>query len=339
MNRLAVVGALCVAAIAAAQPKGNCVRLGTPIAVPPNAVSTSVDADQPPSRQSTPDTAVLDVQVPKMYFDAGEPVVLTTLLHTKGGAPLDGGQMDVEDQVVSGPLDHDEQPKGRKYGKATGKGQHQAALDNSPGEHHVIVSRDAVGAHGNSVHRAVAATYVVATGEITFLDVTSVHPVGNLLVVALKARSPEGGIFTITATIASGPIAVARAGTLATVPPGVSTVELPFEQQDIVEPGPYRLVDVTATGGNGTGLAAAPHNVGGPFQAAHADHEPEPARNEEGALVGGPYGPGPDFSQPPPTPEIVEPAPVVIPRWPEGEPVDLSDGPPPPPKPGPQVLQ
>lgn len=320
-GRLVGIGVLC-AAIALAQPKGNCVRLGTPLGNP-NAgvpISVGIAADQPPGHQPSPDTVVLDVQLPKMYFDAGEPVVLTTHLHTRGGVDMDGGDMAVDDSVVAGPMDHDEQQKGRKHGQAKGNGQHQAALDNSPGEHNLTVWRDAVDAHGNSVHQAVAGFYVVATGEITFLDVGSVHPVGDLLVVELKARS-TGGVFVVSATLASGPIAVARAETQVQLSPGKATIELPFAKADIVEAGPYRLVDVMAHGGMGLGMAAAPHDIGEPFQAAHADHEPEPLRNEEGALVGGPYGPAPDLQ--PPSPPVPDPQPLsVIPTPPAewGEP-------------------
>lgn len=328
MKRLVLgIAVVCVAAIAGAQPKGNSVRLGVPLNMPTNTVSVAVDGDQPPGTQSTPDTGVLDVQLPKLIYDAGETVVLTTHLHTRGGADLDGGDMDVDDQVVLGVMDRDQKQKPRRHGQRKGKGQHAVVLDNSPGEHRLVVSANALDKHGTSVHRAAAASYTVATGELQFLDVGSVHPVGNLLVVEIKVRAPQGGSFGISATIASGPIAVARADTWADLKPGVSIIELPFAQANIVEAGPYRLVDVTATGGaseGGPAIVAVRDTLGRPFQAAHADHEPEPSRNEEGAYVGiGPVSPAADpNAQPPPPPE---PAPVVIPDWPEGEPV-WSDG-------------
>lgn len=317
MNRL--IGGLavvCVAALAAAQPKGNSVRLGVPLATPSNTVSVAIDGDHPDGARTSHDTAVLDVYLAKLYYDAGEPVVLTTHLHTLGGADLDAGQLDVDDQVTAGPMDEEQQQQARRHGQAVGRGRQQVTLDNRPGEHHLSVFQDTVDAHGDSVHRAVAAYYVVATGELTVLDVGSVHPVGDRLIVELKVHS-TGGIFTVSATLASGPIAVAQAATQVTLTPGPATVALPFAQQDIVEPGPYRLVNVTAYGGRGLGLAAAPHDVGRRFQAAHAAHEPAPVRDESGAIVG--TGPRP-LALPAPAPPP-EPAPVVIPEWPQGEPV------------------
>jgi hypothetical protein len=283
------------------------VRLGTPLVQLNTTVSVAVDPDQPPGAAST-DTAVLDTQLPKLFYDAGEPVVLTTHLHTRGGADVDGGTVEVDDQVVAGVMDQARPGKQRQKGQRRGRGRHSVVLDNSPGEHQIVVTTDAVDAHGNSVHRAVAQTYTVASGELRFLDVGSVHPEGSKLAVPLKVVSPQGGIFSISATLASGSTAVARAENLVTVPPGASTVAVYFEQSDIVEPGPYRLVDVSAQGGGDTSptLAAAPHDVGKPFWAAHAAGEPPPRYNEDGHLAGGPYGRGPDFSQPPPTPDVAQ---------------------------------
>jgi hypothetical protein len=313
MNRWIIIGLVCVAAIAGAQPKGNCVRLGVPLSTPSNVVSVTADPNTP-GRQSSPDDVVLDVQLPKLYFDAGEAVTLTAHLHTRGGTDIDTADVAVEDEVRAGPLEQGAS-KGRRKGRAQGHGRHAVSLDTSPGEHYVIVYADAV-VNGTSVHRGVQTTYLIATGHLRFLDVGSPHPVGELLVVPLNVVAPHGGDFVIAATIASGQTAVAQATTQVTLEPGASTVELPFAQQDMVEPGPYRLVDVKAHGGESGGLVAVPQAVGQPFQAAHADHEPPFQRNEEGAYV----GVGPRFD-PAAVPAMeATPGTVEIPRWPEGYP-------------------
>ena len=328
MKRVIAGMVICAATIAGAQPKGSSVRLGAPLSTLTATVSSAVDPERPSAKQSSSDTAVLDVSLPKLFFDASEPVTLTAHLHTRGGADIDGADVAVDDQVRAGPMEQDE-PKPRRKGLAKGKGRYAVPLDNAPGEHHAIVFVDAV-VNGNSVHRGVATSYTVASGELRFLDIGSPQPLGSLLVIPLKVVAPLGGIFTISATIASGQTAVARADTMATLKPGAATVELPFAQQDIVEPGPYRLVNVTANGGANGGLVAGPCDVGQPFQAAHAAHEPPPLRNEYGEIV----GVGPKFD-PNAIPPLPTPAPVVIPE-PEGEPV-YPDGSPRPP--GPVILE
>jgi len=302
---------VCVVASGVAAQQGNSVRLGAPLAPPPtNDIASMVDMDQPPGSTSSPDTAVLDVHLPKLYYDAGEPVVLDTHLHTRGGADIDGGTLTVEDTVQTDIMDHesDRNPGKRYTGAKKGRGHYGVALSNQPGEHHLIVSTDAVDRYGNSVHRAVATYYVVANGTIKVLDVGSPQPRGTLLVVPLTVVAPGGGQFHVSATIASGTIAVARSETLVTVKPGASTIEMPFAQQDIVEPGPYRIVNVTVQ--QDGALAFGPHDVGGLFQAAHARGEPPRRYTDDGALAGGPYGSPPDFSPPPPTPAIPEPQPL-----------------------------
>jgi len=302
-----------VGALALAEPgKGNSVRLGTPLAKPNTTVIGVVDPDQPGQPVST-DSIMFDAQLSKLIYDAGETVTLTTHLHTRGGTDLDGGTVSVDDRVSEGPMDHDHSDN-RQHGKAKGHGQHAVILDNSAGEHHLTVSTDAVDHRGNPVHRSVGQFYVVATGDLRFLDVGTVHPEGTKLVVPLKVVSPKGGIFVISATLATDTVAVARAENQVTLEPGASTVAVYFEQSDIVEPGPYRLVEVSAQGSGETSpnFAAAPHDIGAPFQASHAQGEPPPHRDEDGHLVGGPYGSGPDLSQPPPTEVIPAPVPGHI---------------------------
>ena len=298
MQRLIVgIGVLCAAAIAVAQ---HSVRVGSPLEHPnlPNTISNSADADQPPGHQSSPDTVVLEAQLPKRYFDAGEQVILTTHLHTRGGADVDGGDVQVDDQVAADAMDPDRRHLSPRKGQAKGKGQHQVVLDNSPGDHYLTVQTSALDRHGNSIHRATADFYTVATGEIRFIDIGTPHPVGSALVVPLKAVSPKGGSFNVSATLASGETAVARADTFVNLKSGATTIDLYFQQSDIVEPGPYRLANVTATGGNAgpAAFAAVPHDVGQTFQAAHAAGEPPPHRNEQGEFVGGPYGPPADVA-------------------------------------------
>jgi hypothetical protein len=335
MNHRVTIGiaVICVATLAAAQPKGNSVRVGAPLSMSPTTVTVAADAGQPPGRQSTPDTVVLDVDKPKLQYDAGETVLLSTHLHTQGGADLDG-DVAVDDDATTGPMDSSPKHKPRRHGVAKAKGRQHVTLDNSPGEHRLIVWADTVDSHGNSVHRAAADYYVVSTGEMQLLDVGRVHPVGDLLVVELKVKVKGQGVavFDVQATLASGAIAVAQAGTEVTLGPGPATIELPFAQRDIVEPGPYRLVNVTVTGGSGEapGLVAAPRDVGKPFQAKHADHEPDQPRNADGELV----GTGRDVADlhAPPPPDQEPPAAVIPPLPPEyGYPVDLNNGPPQPP--------
>lgn len=329
MKPLVVGMVSCVAAVAYAQHGGNCVRLGTPLTPP--GVAASIDTD-PAERQAT--DAVLDVSMPKLYYDAGEPVILDTHLRTRHGGDLDGGAVTVDDQQVTvDALDRGHPGKQKQKGQARGHGRHAASLDNAPGTHSVVVSATGRDATGHLVRRGRALTYVVATGEIQFLDVTAVRPVGDALAVTLKVKTRDEGIFTISATLASGSTAVAEATRQVTIEhPGVSTVDLYFQQSDIVEPGPYRLVNVTANGGaaGAAALAAAPHDVGRLFTAAHAAHEPEPHRNDEGALVGGPYGPAPGPEAAAPIPEAADPLSVIPPPPTEfGEPYvpDARDAP------------
>jgi hypothetical protein len=304
MNRIICI-AICVVASLAMAQQGSSVRVGGPLTPPPaNDISSAVDMDQPPEAVSSSDTAVLDVHLPKLYYDAGDAVVLDTHLHTRGGADLDGATLTVEDTVRGGVMDTN-RPEPKHYkGNAKGHGHYQAALSNEPGQHYLIVSTDAI-YRGNSTHRAVASSYVVATGSINVLGIGDPEPRGALLVVPLKVVAPHGGAFEVSATIASGNTAVARADTHAVLENGAGVVELPFAQQDIVEPGPYRIVGVTIQE-DGT-LAYGPHDVSGSFEAAHANGEPPKRYTDDGALAGGPYGPTPDFSQPPPTPVIPEP--------------------------------
>lgn len=329
MNRVTIgIAVICVATLAAAQPKGNSVRIGAPLSAPPTTVTVAADANQPPGRQSTSDTVVLDVDKPKLQYDAGETVLLSTHLHTKGGDELDG-DVAVDDDATAGPMDSTPKRKPRRHGLAKGRGHQQVTLDNSPGEHHLIVWADTVDRHGDSVHRAAADYYVVSTGEMQLLDVGRVHPVGDLLVVELnvQVKGQVGAVFDVQATLASGNIAVAQAGTQVTLGPGAATIELPFAQRDIVEPGPYRLVNVTVTGGGGEtpGLVAAPRNVGQPFQAKHADREPDQPRGPDGERVGTGRDVA-DLNAPPP-PDPAPPAAVIPPLPPEyGYPVDLNAG-------------
>jgi hypothetical protein len=329
MKSLIVGIAVWAASVALAQHGGNCVRLGTPLL---HQASVAASIDTNPAEQAT--DAVLEVSLPKVYYDAGEPVLLDTHLRTRRGGDLDGGDVTVDDQHVNAdPFDLGHPGKQKQKGQARGHGRHTVSLDNAPGMHSIIVNEAGRDGSGHPIKRGYPLTYVVATGELQFLDVTGTRPVDDALAVTLKVKTRAEGIFTISATLASGSTAVAEATRQVTIDhPGVSTVDLFFQTADIVEPGPYRLVNVLANGGD-TGpaaLAAAPHDVGRSFNAAHADHEPAPLRNEEGALIGGPYGPVPD--SPAEASAIEEPGPndplsVVPPPPPEfGEPYIPPDG-------------
>jgi hypothetical protein len=316
MKRLVVGAVVGVAALAVAQPKGNCVRLGTPLAPPaPTLVSVGGEAGQ-----LSPSTVVLDATLPQLVFDAQDAPTLTVHLHTRGGQDLDGADVAVDDTMRAGPMEADVTVPRRK-GLAAAHGRSTVALDATPGEHHVAVYADVV-VDGGSVHRGAALSYVVASGELRFVSAGDPHVVGDRLVVPVKVVAPQGGDFMVSATIASGQVAVARSETMVNLGPGAATVELPFAQSDIVEPGPYRLVNVTASGGANGGIVATPRDLGGTFEAAHADHEPGYLRNDEGAVVG--VGPRWDPAKMPPgeAPATgrVLPVPPGEPVWPDGSP-------------------
>jgi hypothetical protein len=266
MNRLMTTIVMLSAAAVAAQT----VRLGQPLSVvrqPPPVVSAAADLGQPPPGATSEDDGVLEVGLPKGSFDAGEAVPLTVRLHTRGGADLHP-TVEVEDFYQIGQMDRGTQGPRRKG----------TQLDNRPGIHNVTVWADAVDAHGNSVHRGAIISYEVATGDLRFVDVGGVHPAGPVLVVPLKVVAPRGGTFTISGILATATTAVARAETHGDLQGGAATVELRFRLADIYESGPYHLTNVFATGTNEGGpmLAAAPQDVGRPFQAPHVQGEPPP---------------------------------------------------------------
>lgn len=261
------------------------------------AVAVAVDGDQPPDSQGD---AVLEVQLPKAHFDAGEVPTLGVRMHTRGGKDL-RPSVEVEDLYQAGIMDRGK-PGPRRKG---------TALDNRPGDHSVTVWADALDEHGNSVHRATVISYSVATGDLKFIDVGSVHPAGPMLVVPLKVVAPHGGVFVLSGVLATATTAVARADTTADLKPGVSTVELRFALAHIYEAGPYHLTNVFASITNEVGatLAAAPQDVGGPFQAPHVNAAPPP------------LPPTPDFSGPPPPPFSPTPIPPGMNPVPPAAPV------------------
>ncbi len=239
--------------------------------------------------QSPAADPVFDVTLPKQDFDAGEPITLTTHLHTLAGADIDGGTVTIVDR------DKSLRERSRAKGQAQGHGRHTLLLDTTPGEHTIIVESDAV-VSGQSVHRATTHFYVVADGTVKVIGIDKVSTTaGGLVIVPVKVVSRARGHLTLAGVLAAGGTAVAQAQVGVQLDKGASTVPLTFQLADLVEPGPYRLVDVTASIGIGVAddvLAAAPGTVGQPFNVAGSGHghAPPPLTNERGEVVGGPYG-------------------------------------------------
>jgi hypothetical protein len=309
---IAVSIAFCASAAVA-----QCVRIGAPLSgfSQDGSITADSDPDQlgavPASPVADP---VLDISLPKLMFDAGDPVVLATHLHTRAGTDVDGGDVTVIDQFSKSNDPHTQFKKPMK-GQAQGHGKHAIVLDNAPGEHFLTVSSDAV-INGNSVHRAIGYSYVVSTGSVKFIDVGTPRSEGESFIVPLKVicTKPGGEYAFISAVLASGQTAVARSDVGVNLKPGASTVDMPFNYADLVESGPYRLVEVFARESDpmlGPQLAAAPRAVGKPFDGLRAGtgHEPtgegsmDSVRRNAPPIVPTPYGQGdteiaPDSLQP-----------------------------------------
>lgn len=321
MNRMYLVGVALAAAVAAQAQVTSSVtgRVGTPLTQGATTITGSVDPQAAlAGNQSPAADPVLDVSLPKQDFEPGETIVLTTHLHTRAGADVDG---DVHVMDTTARNDGHTQMKQHPMVKAQpkGHGRHTVVLDNTPGEHTIAVESDAV-VNGNSLHRMTSHYYVVATGKVKVLGVDKVSTtVDGMLVVPVKVVSTEREYVSVQGVLASGNTAVAQAKVGVQLDKGATTVPLTFRLADLVEPGPYRLVNVVAMMGSDLGpeLAAAPGTVGQPFNVAGGGHghEPPPLRNERGEVVGGPYG---DPNTPPvdafaPRPEDDPPQPRQLP--------------------------
>jgi hypothetical protein len=137
-----------------------------------------------------------------------------------------------------------------------------------------------------------------------FVDVGTPRSEGESFIVPLKVicTKPGGEYAYISAVLASRDTAVARCDVGVNLKAGASTVELPFNYADLVESGPYRLVEVFARQSDpmlGPQLAAAPRAVGKPFDGLRAGtgHEPpgevmDSVRNNAPLVVPTPYGEG-----------------------------------------------
>ena len=319
MNRMYLIGVVLVAAVAAPAQVTSSVtgRVGTPLTQGATTITGSVDPQAAlAGNQSPAADPVLDVSLPKQDFEPGELIVLSTHVHTLGGADVDGDVYVQDTTTLSGG-------KRRLHpsvkAQTKGRGRHTLVLDNTPGEHMLGINSDAV-IGGNSVHRTTSHYYVVATGKVKVLGIDKVSTTANgMVVVPVKVVSTEREYVSVQGVLASGNTAVAQAKVGVQLDKGATTVPLTFRLADLVEPGPYRLVNVVAMMGSDLGpeLAAAPGAVGQPFNVAGGGHghEPPPLRNERGEVVGGPYG---DPNTPPvdafaPRPEDAPPQPPQLP--------------------------
>lgn len=229
---IAVVG-LCAVAQAGETPHATTTRVGAPVTTPQLTITDYTGMDAPPPGTSPSGDPQFDVSLPKQVYDAGEPVVLTTHLHGRTG-DIDGGTVIVED-------DH---ARGNAHGQAKGKGRHAATLDTTPGEHFLTVSSDAV-IDGTSVHRAASHHYVVANGHVKIVTVGAPHVSADALLVPLTMVSKPGGWVNVSATLTTATTVVARTELGLHLDKGTTVVDVPFPHADLVEPGPYQLVDVT----------------------------------------------------------------------------------------------
>jgi len=280
---LMVVGACALAYAAPTVLSATTTRLGGPLADldPQLTVSDAVGNGQDPAqRTSPPGDPVLDVSLPKQLYNAGEPVVLTTHLHGAAG-DIDGAVITVEDAHGLSGDTRAHYPDTVRHGQAVGQGRHTTQLDTTPGEHVITVSADAV-VNGNSVHRSTTHAYTVADGHVKVIDVgTPYVTTDDVLHVPLKLVCTAGTAWVkVSAVLASGPTAVARADVSANVQAGAAVVDLPYRHADLVEPGPYRIVRVVVEDSDermGPQLAAAADAVGQPFNVALAPTGREPA--------------------------------------------------------------
>lgn len=302
MNRFLIVGAVLCCAVAARANEAPRVtmsttgRIGSPIVPDAWAASPATASVNPEhalgQRPASPvDDPVLDVLLPKQFFNAGESVVLTTHLRGRDGTDIDGAEITVTDNYSRG----EQVPTQQQFkGQARGHGRHAVTLDTTPGEHFLTIAADGK-VHGNDVHRATSHMYTVATGSVAITDVGKVRSDGAMVTVPLSVTAQRPVYVTITATLAAKQIAVAHAQVGAWIDAGASTLDLAFRLADLVEPGPYRVVHVMAMVTDrmaGPEIAAVPDTVGHPFNingGGHG-HEPPPLTNERGEVVGGPYG-------------------------------------------------
>ncbi|HVO25034.1 MAG TPA: hypothetical protein VMW56_15535 [Candidatus Margulisiibacteriota bacterium] len=233
MPMLILLVAFCAApAFAGATPHATTTRVGAPLTPTQLTLTDYTGMDAPAPGTSPSGDPAFDVTLPKLAYDAGEPVILTTHLRGHAG-DIDGGTVTIEDEH-GGPVRH---------GKPQGNGHHTVVLDASPGEHFVVVSSDAV-VGGNSVHRATSYHYVVANGHVK-IAVEAPHVSADTLLVPLTLTAKQAGLVSVSATLATTTTAVARADASVQLDRGTTTVDLPFPHADLVEPGPYRLVNVT----------------------------------------------------------------------------------------------
>lgn len=276
MKRTLTIGAvLCLCAFAAhAGPpqvtQGSTNRIGGPLK------PWKFARDRQPGPAANP--LVLDASLPKQFFDAGEPIVLTVTF-------VDG-TVTVSDEYTRNEVDD---PKAPQVIKATAKGRNTyvATLDMSPGKHTLTIDGDAV-FNGRPLRGHDSQVYTVATGAVRITDVGKVRSDGATIAVPLLITSTKGAYVNITGTLVAGNTEVARADVGAQIDVGASSIDLTFRQADLVEPGPYRLTKVMAmvpapTGG--ADLAAAVENVGHPFNIAGGGHgkEPQPPTDQFGA--------------------------------------------------------
>ena len=276
MNRTIVgVGAALIACVAyAAQPTSSATgRVGVPLSTlqPDATISASVDPAAVVAGDRSPaDDPVLDVGLTKQMFEPGEPIVLTTHMHSRAGKDVEGANVQVIDTTTRSVGDTDLKRHAPAKAQAKGHGRHALTLDNTPGEHHVTVFAEA-----GSVHRTTSRFYTVATGKVKILDVGKVQTTANGMVeVPLKVVCQQREFVEISAVLASGDTAVAQASVGGMLDAGASTMPLTFRLADLVEPGPYRLVNVVARISSDLGfeLAAAPGAVGQSFNVVGSGH-------------------------------------------------------------------
>jgi hypothetical protein len=320
MNKYFVVGAVCLGALTAQAGtppqviQTSTARVGSPMrpdAWGPTSTRAAVNPDDAQGAQSPADDPVLEATLPKLLFDAGEPVDLSISLQSRTGGGIEGADIGVEDEYTRKSLDRRSHGR-RQTATSQGHGQYHVTLDNSPGEHTLTI-RGTATFRGHTVHRATSSSYTVASGAVTIVGMGKVRIKGPMVVVPLYVTCRQAGYVSISATIANKDSLVANVQVGAFLDAGASTVDLTFRQADLVEPGPYQLVKVMAMVSDDQGgtLAAALNMVGHPFNVAGGGHghEPPPATDDRGQIVGGPYGEGEAVTANEPVP--TEPAPSL----------------------------
>ncbi|MGH3055495.1 MAG: hypothetical protein ACRDL7_11020, partial [Gaiellaceae bacterium] len=217
-----------VALPAVAAEVASTARVGVPIQHHRGIVRGGIDPADLGSMQTPRDLGdpILEVEMDKLVYELGETPTITVRMKRADHSGVENADV---------AADTDDKRQHRLTHR--GKGEYTGALDNTPGEHSVVVNADAV-VNGNSVHRAVAYSYEVATGHLQVLGLGPTRQDATYLYVPLTLRCTANGFYRFQGTLVNTDTVVAYSETSAGLMPGREAgIEMRFALADLVEPG------------------------------------------------------------------------------------------------------